>query len=167
MKARRHARITALQALFEVDVAGHDPGRALAERMAEEPLTEPSAAFCRGLLLGVLRYRAGLDDVIQRVAPEWPIEQMAPVDRNILRLATYELFYQADTPAKVAINEAVELAKLFGSDSSSRFVNGVLGTVLAHKTQLLGFATSVAQADEPSAGGVSDAVTGVGPSPSV
>ena len=75
--------------------------------------------------------------MIQRIAPEWPIEQMAPVDRNILRLAAHELLFGEDVPPKVAINEAVELAKIFGSDSSGRFVNGVLGTLLSQKHQLL------------------------------
>ena len=120
----------ALQALFEVDVSGHDPGRALAERMVEEPLTEPGATFCRGLLLGALRYRAGLDDVIQRVAPEWPIEQMAPVDRNILRLAIYEMLGREDIPVRVAIDQAIELAKRFGAAESGAFVNGILDRVL-------------------------------------
>ena len=146
MKARRHARVMALQALFEVDVAGHDPGRTLAERMVEEPLEEPNATFCRKLLLGTLEHRAQLDAIIQRIAPDWPVEQMAPVDRNILRLAAYELLFETETPPKVAINEAVELAKLFGGDNSGRFINGALGTLLAHKAQLTALGAADSQA---------------------
>lgn len=136
MKTRRRARIAAFQALFEVDTVRHEPDAALGQRLVEAPLTEEGAAFCRELLYGVLSRRPDLDAAIHEIAPEWPLEQMAPVDRNILRLAAYEILYDDSTPAKVAINEAVELAKTFGSDSSGRFVNGVLGTVLAHKGRL-------------------------------
>ena len=137
MKVRRRARITALQALFEVDVARHDPGVSLRERLEENPLPPEGVAFCKALLYGVLGRLPRLDAIIQRIAPEWPIDQMAPIDRNILRLAAYEILLSRDTPPKVAINEAVELAKLFGSDSSSRFVNGVLGTLLADRANLV------------------------------
>jgi N utilization substance protein B len=137
LKLRRRARILALQALFEVDIAHHDPGECLAGRLLDSPLAAAGAEFSRMLLCGVLEHDDALDTIIQRIAPEWPLEQMAPVDRNILRLGSYELLYQADTPPKVAINEAVELAKIFGSDSSGRFVNGVLGTLLAQKQELL------------------------------
>ena len=81
-------------------------------------------------MTGVVRYRDQLDDLIQKHAPAWPVAQIAVVDRNVLRMALFELSGQTDTPAKVAINEAVDLAKLFGSDSSSRFVNGVLGSAM-------------------------------------
>lgn len=136
MKIRRRARVVALQALFEVDTAHHEPARSFEARLEENPLPPPALDFARELLYGVLKHEARLDVVIQRIAPEWPIEQMAPVDRNILRLAAYEIILVADTPPKVVINEAVELAKIFGSDSSSRFVNGVLGTLLANREQL-------------------------------
>lgn len=131
MKIRRRARITAFQALFEVDVTAHDPESALRERLEERPLPADGEGFCRRLTYGVLRHREALDEILQRIAPEWPLDQIAPVDRNILRLAAYELVYSEETPPKVAINEAVELAKLFGSESSGRFVNGVLGTLLS------------------------------------
>jgi N utilization substance protein B len=137
LKLRRRARSLALQALFEVDIAHHDPGKCLAERLVESPLASAGAEFSRLLLCGVLEHGDALDSIIQRIAPEWPLEQMAPVDRNVLRLGSYELLYQEDTPPKVAINEAVELAKIFGSDSSGRFVNGVLGTLLAQKHEFL------------------------------
>lgn len=146
MKARRRARITALQALFEVDIAHHDPAVSLRERLAEAPLPPEGVAFCEALLYGVLAYLPRLDAIIQRIAPEWPIDQMAPIDRNILRIAAYEILASRDTPPKVAINEAVELAKLFGSDSSSRFVNGVLGTLLADRANLAASFQGEAQA---------------------
>ena len=90
--------------------------------------------FMDKLLDGVMSKQGELDQVIEKAAPEWPIDRISPVDRNILRLAVYELLFEPDTPPKVAINEAVELAKRFGSDSSPRFVNGVLGS-LASKRQ--------------------------------
>jgi len=136
LKARRRARIVAFQTLFEVDTAHHHPDIALHWRLKESPLPETSEGFCRNLVYGVLRHRAGLDAIIQRIASEWPIEQMAPVDRNILRLAGYEIMVDQSAPPKVAINEAVELAKTFGGDSSGRFVNGVLGTLLTQKQAL-------------------------------
>lgn len=137
MKPRRRARIIALQVLFEVDLTGHNPTTALNERLLEQPLNESGEAFGRRLLTDTLDHRGTLDTIIQRIAPEWPLDQMAPVDRNVLRLAAQELLYGVDTPPKVAINEAVELAKLFGSESSGRFVNGVLGTLLTQRQILL------------------------------
>lgn len=136
LKPRRKARIVAFQALFEVDEAGHDPVASLEHRMAENPVPDTQRAFCRSMYYGTLNNIAPLDQVLQQIAPEWPLDQMAPVDRNILRLAAYELLADASTPPKVTINEAVELAKLFGSDSSARFVNGVLGTLYTMRDQL-------------------------------
>jgi transcription antitermination protein NusB len=136
LKVRRRARILALQALFEVDTVHHNPDLVLRGRVEESPISEAGEHFSKSLLHGVLEHQDVLDTVIQRIAPEWPIQQMAPVDRNILRMAAYEIILGGSTPPKVVINEAVELAKAFGSDSSSRFVNGVLGTLLAHKHDL-------------------------------
>jgi transcription antitermination protein NusB len=137
LQTRRRARIVALQVLFEVDTVQHDPDVSLRNRLEDSPLPEDGVAFARVLLMGALQHLSLLDQIIQRIAPEWPIEQMAPVDRNILRLAAYEILHEHDTPPKVAINEAVEIAKLFGSDSSSRFVNGVLGTLFAQRQEIL------------------------------
>ena len=103
-------------------------------RLDEIPLDDPTEQFLRVLVSGVLKYRSELDEVIHSHAPEWPVSQMAIIDRNILRIAIYELAVSQTTPLKVAINEAVELAKTYGSDSAPRFVNGVLGT-LASKQQ--------------------------------
>lgn len=128
---RRRARRTALQVLYEVDCTGHRPGIALDYRQAEEKYAAETLAFLYWLVSGVIRYRADLDALIGRYAPEWPVGKLAIVDRNVLRLSIFELSSpDADAPPKVVINEAVELAKTFGSDSSPRFINGVLGTAL-------------------------------------
>jgi len=131
VKVRRRARILTLQALYEIDTTRHLAGVVLDQRLAEDPLPEEGEAFARELLTGVLQHEAELDEMIQRYAPEWPVDQMAVIDRNVLRIAIYEFFISKLTPTKVAINEAVELAKLFGSDSAPRFINGVLGAVAA------------------------------------
>ena len=128
---RRRARRTALQVLYEVDCTDHRPGITLDYRQAEENYAAETLAFLYWLVSGVIRYRADLDALIGRYAPEWPVGKLAIVDRNVLRLSIFELSSpDADAPPKVVINEAVELAKTFGSDSSPRFINGVLGTAL-------------------------------------
>ncbi len=131
MKPRQRARILALQALFEIDSVGHDPEEVMNRRLLTHPLPPPAAHLMRTLVRGVLADRGHLDQLIARFAPEWPVEQLAIVDRNILRMALWELTSpEMDTPVRVVINEAVELAKLFGADSSPRFVNGVLATAV-------------------------------------
>jgi len=134
VKIRRRARMTVLQALYEIDSVHHVPTIVLEERLAAQPLPPAGVTFARALLDGVLAHLSQLDEMIHTYAPEWPLEQMAVIDRNILRMAIYEFAINGDTPVKVAINEAVELAKIFGSDSSRRFVNGVLGTLVTHTT---------------------------------
>ena len=129
MKPRRLARVAALQTLYEVDCSQHDWQSAFASRMAEEPLPKAAEDFARELVKSVVVFRTSLDELIGRIAPEWPLDQMAIVDRNILRMGIYEVLYSSTTPLKVAINESVELAKLFGSDNSTRFINGALGTL--------------------------------------
>jgi N utilization substance protein B len=131
MKQRRAARAVALQALFEIDSVNHPPDQVLAYRLSEEKLSEEGAAFAHDLVRGVLAAKDELDSLITHFAPEWPVEQLAIIDRNVLRLAFYELLNLGDVPIKVAINEAVELAKTYGSESAPRFVNGVLGGFLA------------------------------------
>ena len=126
---RRRARETAFKALYEVDVARHDPLQVL-ERLAEEEALLPEiAGYSRELVEGVLKKQRQLDALLKRLAPAFPVEQLSPVDRNILRIALWEVLHHGNVPLKVAINEAVELAKTFGSDTSPRFVNGVLGSV--------------------------------------
>lgn len=121
--------MAALKALYELDTTSHPPGTVLTHRLDDEQLSPESAAFARELVLGVWQARVELDRLIQQHAPEWPVEQMAVVDRNVLRIAIYEFDVAHITPLKVAINEAIELAKTFGSDSAPRFVNGVLGAL--------------------------------------
>lgn len=136
MKPRTRARSIALQALYEIDLASHLPGTVLDERLAEADLTPELSEFARSLLFGVLPLRDKLDAVLARYAPEWPLDQVAAIDRNILRLAAWEAAVQKETPIKVVINEAVELSKLYGSDSTSRFVNGVLGAIADHQREI-------------------------------
>ena len=135
MKVRRQALIIALQVLYEIDTAHHPVGTVLDQRLAENPLPTEGEAFARELVAGVMQHQAQLDELIQHYAPEWPVEQMAVVDRNVLRIAIFEFSIGRVTPTKVAINEAVELAKLFGSDSAPRFVNGVLGALATPASQ--------------------------------
>ncbi len=122
--------MVALQTLFEVDCVNHLPGLVFAQRLEEWTLPEEARDFAQHLIAGVVQHLALLDDWIQRLASDWPLAQMSVIDRNILRMALFEIHLDQETPPKVAINEAVELAKLFGSDSSGRFVNGVLGTFM-------------------------------------
>ncbi len=136
MKVRRRARMIAIQALYELDLTDHQPGVVIQGRVEDGTLPEEGIQFVRHLVQGVLQHKPYLDGVIQRYAPEWPIEQMAPIDRNVLRMALFEFGIDGQTPVKVAINEAVELAKLFGSDSAPRFVNGVLGSLAGEDLSL-------------------------------
>jgi N utilization substance protein B len=108
----------------------------LDQRFADAELPQNAQSFSRGLVRGVLDHQSILDVFIHRHAPEWPLEQMAYIDRNILRIAIFEFAVDGHTPVKVAINEAVELAKTFGSDSAPRFVNGVLGTLVEHQDSI-------------------------------
>ena len=124
-------RALALQVLYEIDSVGHDVDGTLTRLLATEGLSEENAAFARELVNGVIQNREKIDPNIQTFAPAWPIEQIPVVDRNILRLAIFEILLNNKVPVKVAINEAVELAKTFGADNSSKFVNGVLGSVSA------------------------------------
>jgi N utilization substance protein B len=138
VQLRRKARSIALQVLYEIDSADHRPDRVLNTRLGDEPLGDEKAeAFLREMVFGVLQNRDKLDNLIHEHAPEWPVDQMAIVDRNILRMAIFELAVPSETPLKVAINEAVELAKTYGSDSAPRFINGVLGTLAAKQKQII------------------------------
>ena len=136
MKSRTRARGLALQVLYEVDMANHPPAEVYQLRLEEMPLSEELAEFARKIVFGVLPRIPDLDLLIAKYAPEWPLEQVAAIDRNILRMAFWEFAVQRETPLKVAINEAVELAKQFGSDSAPRFVNGVLGSLAEHKDEI-------------------------------
>ncbi|MFC2024986.1 transcription antitermination factor NusB [Chloroflexota bacterium] len=132
---RRKARALALQTLYEIDSAGHAVEEVLACFLGEESLTEENANFVRELVRGVIQNIKKVDENIKKFAPAWPVEQISVVDRNILRLAIFEILLDNKVPVKVAINEAVELAKAFGSDNSAKFVNGVLGSVSSFATR--------------------------------
>ncbi len=127
--ARRRARALALQVLYEVDSAGHEAGGVVNHLLDKGGLSEENSVFVRELVNGVIQNKERIDLNIQNFAPAWPIKQIPVVDRNILRLAIFEVLLDNKVPVKVAINEAIELAKTFGGDNSSRFVNGVLGSV--------------------------------------
>ncbi|MFC1934813.1 transcription antitermination factor NusB [Chloroflexota bacterium] len=126
---RRKARAIALQVLYEVDSVRHDPGVVLACRLADESLSGGNGDFISGLVNGVVQNKEEMDHYIEGLATAWPVEQIAVIDRNILRLAIFEILFNNEVSVKIVINEAVELAKKFGSDNSSKFVNGVLGSV--------------------------------------
>ena len=128
---RRKARIAALKTLYEVDCSAHNPDEVLARLLQETALPHGAADFAQSLVTGVLHSKEGIDDVIREFAPAFPVQQIATIDRNILRLAIFEVLFDNRVPMKAAINEAVELAKGFGGDTSPRFVNGVLGSVVA------------------------------------
>jgi N utilization substance protein B len=126
---RRQARIAALQALYELDCTKHNVEEALTHISAEKALPQEAFSFSEKLIRGVLQRKSELDALIKRFAPAFPPQQMSIIDRNILRLAIFEILFNDKIPFKVAINEAVELAKEFGSDSSPRLINGVLGSI--------------------------------------
>jgi N utilization substance protein B len=136
IRQRHRARMLAFQALYEADVAGHRPGEVL-QRLYEELHPQPPVlAYASELISGVMRHRADIDARIRRYASALPFEQMAAVDRSLLRLGVFEAIYNSSTiPVGVAIDEAIELAKLYGAENSSRFVNGVLGRIVAEAEQ--------------------------------
>jgi N utilization substance protein B len=144
MASNRHlGRIVALQTLYEFEFRTEcgdttvDVAEVLGRNLARYETAIDDTDFVDALVRGVLKEQASIDEKIQPIAPDWPIEQIARIDRNILRIGVYELLNDAEVvPPKVAINEAVELAKAFGSDNSSKFVNGVLGT--AYRTLIEG-----------------------------
>lgn len=136
MKPRTRARGLALQVLYEVDMTNHPPAEVFRERLEESPLSDDLAEFTRQIIFGVTPLIRELDEMIAKYAPEWPLDQIAAIDRNILRIAFWEFAVQRETPVKVAINEAVELAKQYGSDSAPRFVNGVLGSLAEHRDEI-------------------------------
>ncbi|HUD03361.1 MAG TPA: transcription antitermination factor NusB [Patescibacteria group bacterium] len=142
MASNRHlGRIVALQTLYEQDFR-RDCGdenlilSAILDRNIDRySETIEDKDFIVALVNGVDKYQAELDKTLQPIAPEWPLDQIARMDRVVLRIGLYELLYEKDVPPKVVINEAVELAKAFGSENSSKFINGVLGTALRQKEE--------------------------------
>lgn len=133
---RSHARRVALQILYEVDSAGHNAGEVLAQHLNSRQLSHRAARYTQFLVNGVHQHQNAIDPVIRTLAPEFPLELLAIIDRNILRMAMLEFAVDRRTPVGVAIDEAVELSKLFGADNTPSFVNGVLGA-LADDIELL------------------------------
>ncbi|MFQ5409845.1 MAG: transcription antitermination factor NusB, partial [Anaerolineales bacterium] len=125
-----------LQVLYELDCTTHNLDSVFSQRTDEVPLDGALAEFAWKLVTGAREHRRSMDALIQQHAPEWPFDQMAIIDRNILRMAIYEFAVDDSTPTKVAINEAVELAKMYGSESAPRFVNGVLGALAAKENDI-------------------------------
>ena len=128
-KVRRDARVLALLVLYEADTARHQPGDVLARHLSERGPDNASSAYAQQLVSGVVKERVELDAVLARCAPDHPFDDVAAIDRNVLRIALHEITSQS-APAKVAINEAVEIAKAFGSEAAPRFINGVLAAAL-------------------------------------
>jgi N utilization substance protein B len=126
---RRKARIVALQALYELDAVPHNQTEVISRLVDELGASASAARFATELVEGVIVNRTRIDEVLAQVAPAWPIDQIPAIDRNILRLAIYEVVIDNKVPMRAAINEAVELAKTYGGDNSPKFVNGVLGSV--------------------------------------
>ncbi|HTP00584.1 MAG TPA: transcription antitermination factor NusB [Anaerolineales bacterium] len=151
MKSRTRARGIALQVLYEIDMVNHPPADVLHERLDESPIAEELAEFASQIVFGVLPLTHELDLIIAKYAPEWPLDQIAAIDRNILRMACWEFAVRRETPVKVAINEAVELAKMYGSDSAPRFVNGVLGSLAEHQYEIVQQLKAASLAAAPSA----------------
>ena len=129
--ARRHqGRMLALQVLYEIDLTDHDPEEAMDRAFAEhDPVTSDVKRHVRSLVQGVIAHREALDPVIAAAAPARALAEQAAIERNVLRLTTFELFHDPRVPPRAAINEGVELAKRFGGENSGKFVNGVLRTI--------------------------------------
>lgn len=136
MKSRTRARGIALQVLYEYDLTNHSPALLLNQRFTDDDYDEGLKEFSEKIVTGVVPIKLRLDNIIAHHAPEWPLDQVATIDRNIIRIALWEFAIEQCTPVKVAINEAIELAKVFGSDSTPRFVNGVLGSLAERQVEI-------------------------------
>lgn len=160
MSNRHLARTLALQTLFEWDFHGMPMGKLddiLEYNFKEFAPDFDDQGFTKNILYGVIEHLAEIDDLIVKYAPEWPLDQITGVDRNVLRLGIFELKYTPDIPPKVAINESIELAKSFGGDSSGKFINGVLGSiykVMQNKGEKQGMDQPTLGERQYSAGGV-------------
>ncbi|HEX2954305.1 MAG TPA: transcription antitermination factor NusB [Bacillota bacterium] len=132
--SRRQARELAFQALFQIDLGRNTPDFALRYACNESDLTDKSREFLEDMVNGTARHAKEIDDLLTRFSEGWPLERMSGTDRNILRMALYELIYREDIPVSVTVNEAVELAKHFGDEESGKFVNGILGNIIRQFT---------------------------------
>jgi len=132
---RRKSRIAALQTLYEIDLSDHNPDEILTRLVQDKDLPEETATFAQELVNGTLNNKHAIDEIIKKYASTFPIEQIAPIDKNVLRLAIFEILFDNKVPVKAAINEAIELAKSFGSNTSAKFINGVLGSIVTEHEQ--------------------------------
>ena len=130
--SRRQARESSLQIIYALEMGNEDVEKVFQHVFEEFATSNKAQAFARELVRGVLEHKEQLDAVIKRLAKDWDINRLAVVDRNIMRIALYEMLYVEDIPNAVSVNEAVELAKMFGGKESAKFVNGVLGRVVQH-----------------------------------
>lgn len=133
-RLRRRSRVLTLQALYEIDCSNHKPDDVLNRLITVKILPTESYDFSKILLNGVLNNKDKIDALIRQFAPAFPLDQITAIDRNILRLAIFEILFDNNVPTKVAINEAIELAKLYGGNNSRKLVNGVLGSLVAKCT---------------------------------
>jgi N utilization substance protein B len=136
MKSRTKARGLAMQALYELDMTDHKVGDVISTSLATSNLSEELKDFSQRIISEIYPIRETLDEIIEEHAPEWPINQVSSVDKNLIRIALWEFAIFGETPLKVAINESIELAKEYGSDSSPRFINGVLGSLASKKNEI-------------------------------
>jgi N utilization substance protein B len=150
MTDRSLARRVSLQCLYEIDSVGHPLGTVLDNNINYSPERRRVKGYIEYIVKGVMAQLSAIDALLQKYAAEWPIDQVAVVDRNILRIALFELAIDKKhpVPVGVAIDEAIELAKLFGAENTPRFINGVLGAIADNLTAVGAFLTSHAQADE-------------------
>ena len=148
MKSRTKARGVALQALYEIDSVDHPPEVVWQNRVSDSGIDEKLSEFAHQIIINIYPIRGALDAIIAEHAPEWPLDQVATIDRNIIRIALWEFGVNKKTPIKVAINEAVELAKVFGSDSSARFVNGVLGSLSLRTNEINQLLSTIIKKDQ-------------------
>ncbi|MBO8170366.1 MAG: transcription antitermination factor NusB [Bacillaceae bacterium] len=128
--SRRLAREKALQALFQIDMTGEEPSRAMTSVLEHGQEELIPYDFLSDLVSGTVSHQAAVDELIGSHLEGWTLSRLSYVDRNILRLATYEMLYRDDIPEKVSVNEAIELSKLFSTEESSRFINGVLSSIM-------------------------------------
>jgi len=135
MGSRRKSRIIALQVLYDLECTEHKAEETLARLATEKALPQEMLSFSEHLIQGVLRSKPRLDDHIEHFAPAFPVGQMSIIDKTILRLAIFEILFNNKTPFKAVINEAVEIAKIFGGDSSPRLINGVLGSMINERNK--------------------------------
>lgn len=130
--SNRKARILVLQALYEVDSSTHTIQECLPRLLKGQSLSKSTRDFAKQIASGIESFQKAIDELIKKYAPSYPINQLSPIDRNILRITIYEILYGRVTPPKAAINEAIEIATKFGSTNAAKFINGVLGSIMVH-----------------------------------